>query len=213
MGVHPPLHAPPPPCPHACLRDPPPQVLQQRHERVAAEKEELESRFQKTVYAAQQRAGFKNVLLERKLSAAKDAVERKDAQLNEVLAQANLDTAVLGDVTSRLEDVVEAKNQQVRELQAELDKAVQRHTRSVQKFEGKLGEYGVPADELGFHVQLHGPREEEDGADEEQRTGTGAAAATAATGARSTSKAAASTRGDLTQVPPTAGMPQVGPAL
>lgn len=131
-------------------------------------------------------------------------MERKDAQLNEVLAQANLDTAVLGDVTSRLEDVVEAKNQQVRELQGELDKAVQRHTRTVQKFESKLGEYGVPSDELGFQVQLHGPREEEDGAGEEQRTGT--AAVSTAGGGRSTSKAAGSTRGDLTQVP------QVGPA-
>ena len=47
-------------------------------------------------------AGFKNLLLEKKLNALNEALEQKEAQLNEVLARANLDPSVLGQVSVRL---------------------------------------------------------------------------------------------------------------
>ena len=39
-----------------------------------------------------------------------DSLEKKDAQLNEILAASNLDPAALSVVTRKLEDVLDAKN-------------------------------------------------------------------------------------------------------
>ena len=79
-----------------------------------------------------------------------EALERKEAQLNEVLAQANLESAVVGDITSKLEDVVETRNQVIRDLQAELQRLLRSHARVVDGYEGKLREYGIPPEEVGF---------------------------------------------------------------
>ena len=51
----------------------------------------------------QQKSGFKNLLLERKLSALADNLEKKEAQLNEVLSATNMDPMALGAVTRKLE--------------------------------------------------------------------------------------------------------------
>jgi hypothetical protein len=95
-----------------------------------------------------------NLLLERKLTAVETGLEKTEAQLNEVIVQANLDSSVLGQVTSKLEDVIESKNQAVRDLQAELDRVVKAHQDVVKNFEKKLGEYSIPREELGFQPNI-----------------------------------------------------------
>lgn len=124
------------------------EVLQQRFERVKAERDELYARFNATLYEVQQKSGFENLLvraaapgccrgacrrprwdprvtargraqLEKKLEATSAAVEKKEVQLTEVLTAANLDTGVIGSVAKRLDDVVEAKDGQVRGRRAD----------------------------------------------------------------------------------------------
>lgn len=51
----------------------------------------------------QQKSGFKNLLLEKKLDALTDTLEKKEAQLNEVLSASNLDPSALSVVTRKLE--------------------------------------------------------------------------------------------------------------
>jgi hypothetical protein len=51
----------------------------------------------------QQKSSLKNLLLEKKLSALGDTLEKKEAQLNEVLTASNLDPAALSVVTRKLE--------------------------------------------------------------------------------------------------------------
>ena len=87
------------------------EVLMQRYKRVESERDSLYKKFHGAVFAVQQKSGFKNLLLEKKLSALESGLEKTEAQLNEVLAQAKLDSSVLGSVSSKLEDVIEAKNQ------------------------------------------------------------------------------------------------------
>jgi hypothetical protein len=141
---------------HAPHTYPPPsrQVLRQRSVVVTSERDALYNRFQATIYNVQQKSGFKNILLERKLAALGDALEAKEAQLNEVLVRANLDPAVLGQVRGRLDDIIEAKNQTVRDLQGELERVVGAHAELVRAAGVKLAEYGVPAEELGFQPRL-----------------------------------------------------------
>ena len=130
------------------------EVLLQRYEMVHAERDELYQRFQRTIYDVQQKSGFRNLLLERKLEAVAGELERQDAQLNEVLVSARLEPSVLGQVRTTLEDFVEAKNTKVRRLQAELQGLVEQHNDVIRAYDGKLEEYGIPVEELGFRPKF-----------------------------------------------------------
>ncbi|KAK3506860.1 hypothetical protein QTP70_029530 [Hemibagrus guttatus] len=50
---------------------------------VQQERDGLNQKFNEAILEVQQKSGFKNLLLERKLDALTDIVEKKDAQLNE----------------------------------------------------------------------------------------------------------------------------------
>lgn len=78
--------------------DPPTARLQ-----VQQERDELYRRFTAAVLEVQQKAGFKNLVLERKLQALSTAVERKEVQFSEVLAASNLDPTALTLVSRKLE--------------------------------------------------------------------------------------------------------------
>merc|ERR1711894_450679 len=79
------------------------EVLEQRFEKVQVERDELYTRFVKSIHEVQQKSNFKNLLLEKKLSALADTLEKKEAQLNEVLSASNLDPTALTVVTRKLE--------------------------------------------------------------------------------------------------------------
>ena len=61
-----------------------------------AERDELHSRFVSSILELQQKTGFKNVLLEKKLKALSELLEQRETQINEVLssAQSNPDAAL-----------------------------------------------------------------------------------------------------------------------
>lgn len=126
------------------------EVLEQRLARVKKERDELYSRFASSLYDVQQKAGFRNLLLEKKLEAAAEEVEKKGAALGEVLAAAKLDPTTLGAVEDRLEDVVQSKDSVIRELKVELQRVIAAHSRVLDAYGNKLDEYGIPTEELGF---------------------------------------------------------------
>ena len=96
------------------------EVLEQRFEKVQTERDNLYQRFVKAIHEVQQKYNFKNLLLEKKLSALADTLEKKEAQLNEVLSASNLDPTALTVVTRKLEDVLDSKNSAIKDLQYEL---------------------------------------------------------------------------------------------
>ena len=67
------------------------------------ERDELYRKFIKAIHEVQQKSNFKNLLLEKKLAALADTLEKKEAQLNEVLSASNLDPTALTVVTRKLE--------------------------------------------------------------------------------------------------------------
>ena len=67
------------------------------------ERDELYAKYVKSVHEVQQKTNFKNLLLEKKLGALADTLEKKEAQFNEVLAASNLDPSALSAVTRKLE--------------------------------------------------------------------------------------------------------------
>ncbi|XP_030099089.1 dynein regulatory complex subunit 4 isoform X3 [Mus musculus] len=96
------------------------EVLEQRFIKVQQEREELYRKFADAIQEVQQKTGFKNLLLERKLQALNAAVEKREVQFNEVLAASNLDPTALTLVSRKLEDVLESKNTTIKDLQYEL---------------------------------------------------------------------------------------------
>jgi len=89
-------------------------------------------------------------LLEKKLGTLADTLEKKDTQLNEVLAASNLDPSALSIVSRKLEDVLDSKNTTIKDLQLELSRVCQAHNHLLRTYESRLTQYGVPASELGF---------------------------------------------------------------
>ena len=93
------------------------EVLEQRFKKLETERDGLHKNFVSAVQEVVQKATFKKLLLERKVVALADSLEKKDAQLNEILAASNLDPAALSIVTRKLEDVLDAKNGAIKDLQ------------------------------------------------------------------------------------------------
>ncbi len=90
------------------------------------------------------------MVLEKKLETIQESLETKDAQINQLLAAAKIDPKTLGVIKSTLEEVENLKNEAIKEIQAELKKIREAHSNMVKTYEGKLSEFGIPVEELGF---------------------------------------------------------------
>lgn len=126
------------------------EVLQQRHAQVEREVADLNAQFRSAVDDVQQKSGLKTLLLDRKMDAMTRQLEQKDAELNEVLLHAKLEPALADRVKGRLEDVMARKAQDARDLDRELALVLQLQKDLATAVRGKMGEYGLPLDELGF---------------------------------------------------------------
>lgn len=126
------------------------EVLEQRFIKVQQEREELYRKFADAIQEVQQKTGFKNLLLERKLQALNAAVEKREVQFNEVLAASNLDPTALTLVSRKLEDVLESKNTTIKDLQYELARVCKAHNDLLRTYEAKLLAFGIPLDNVGF---------------------------------------------------------------
>ncbi|KAM9607751.1 dynein regulatory complex subunit 4 [Trichechus inunguis] len=126
------------------------EVLEQRFIKVQQERDQLYQKFTAAIQEVQQKTGFKNLVLERKLKALSTAVEQKEAQLNEVLATSNLDPSALTIVSRKLEDILESKNSTIKDLQYELARVCKAHNDLLRTYEAKLLAFGIPLDNVGF---------------------------------------------------------------
>ncbi|NXW48394.1 DRC4 protein, partial [Nyctiprogne leucopyga] len=126
------------------------EVLEQRFSKVQAERDELYQKFTKAINEVQQKTGFKNLLLERKLKGLLSVLEKKEMELSEVLAASNLNPSALSLVSQKLEDVLSSKNATIQDLQLQLARVCKAHNDILQTFEAKLTAFGIPLDNLGF---------------------------------------------------------------
>lgn len=126
------------------------EVMQQRFEQVKDERDELEAEFQRCVFEVKQRAGFKNLLLERKMGAMDTVLEAKTAALNEVLTQANVEQ--FAPTSGRTDVVLGEKDARSRMLRAQLQALVARQNQMVDIYEEQMAAHAVPLEELGFEI-------------------------------------------------------------
>uniref|UniRef100_A0A667XWY2 Dynein regulatory complex subunit 4 n=1 Tax=Myripristis murdjan TaxID=586833 RepID=A0A667XWY2_9TELE len=126
------------------------EVLQQTFNKVQLERDELYRKFTQAIQEVQERSGFKNVLLERKLGALTDTLEKKEAQLYAVLSASNMDQTALAGVTGKLEEVLDSKNVSIKDLQYEIARVCKAHNDLLRTYEAKLRAFGIPVEELDF---------------------------------------------------------------
>lgn len=126
------------------------EVLEQRFLKVQQERDELYRKFTAAILEVQQKVGFKNLILERKLQALSAVVEKKEVQLSEVLAASNMDPEALTLVSQKLEDVLDSKNDTIKDLQYELARVCKAHNDLLRTYEAKLLAFGIPLDNVGF---------------------------------------------------------------
>ncbi|XP_065519987.1 dynein regulatory complex subunit 4 [Lathamus discolor] len=126
------------------------EVLEQRFIKVQVERDELYQKFTKAIHEVQQKTGFKNLLLERKLTGLLGILEKKEVELSEVFAASKLDQGALTLVSHKLEDVLNSKNATIKDLQLQLARVCKAHNDMLQTFEAKLTAFGIPLDNLGF---------------------------------------------------------------
>ncbi|NXQ69877.1 DRC4 protein, partial [Quiscalus mexicanus] len=126
------------------------EVLEQRFSQVQEERDDLYQNFTRAINEVQQKTGYKNLLLERKLHGLLTLLEQKEVELSEVLAASNLDPSALSLVSHKLEDVLNSKNATIQDLQIQLARVCKAHNDMLQTFEAKLTAFGIPLDNLGF---------------------------------------------------------------
>ena len=66
------------------------------------------------------------------------------------MQSATEDDAVVEAYVRKLEDVLDAKNAAIKDLQYELARACKAHNDVIRAYESKLREFGIPLEELGF---------------------------------------------------------------
>ncbi|GAA6074505.1 dynein regulatory complex subunit 4-like [Tachysurus ichikawai] len=114
-------------------------VLEEAFIMVQQKRDDLNKKFNKVTLELQQKNGFKNLLLEKKLNALNDTVVAKETQLNEVLAACNLQPSALNVVTHKLvrhmRNLVETMKADIEKGSSYLDqpKMLKYHYKTLQK--------------------------------------------------------------------------------
>lgn len=83
--------------------------------------------------------------MEKKVESLKENLEKKELQVNEILKATNLDPVALSNLAKKLEDVLNSKNDQIKDLQYELakvSKSQKVNEAKLKQFLGADGEEG-----------------------------------------------------------------------
>lgn len=124
------------------------EVIEQSHKVVQKERDDLYQKYEKSIHDVQQKTMFKNQLLETKVLALNETIERKDAQLRHILQSVNLPQEALEDIACEAEDIVEDKRRTIRDLQFENEKSRKAYQTLVDFVQSKLQQYGIHPEEF-----------------------------------------------------------------
>lgn len=86
------------------------EVLSQRFTKIEAERNELFAKFESSVQEVQQKTGLKKMLLEKKVEALNQALEKKQTQLAEVVVAANMESGTLQNVRTHSDCITCSQN-------------------------------------------------------------------------------------------------------
>mmetsp|Transcript_3129 Transcript_3129/g.6121 ORF Transcript_3129/g.6121 Transcript_3129/m.6121 type:complete len:454 (+) Transcript_3129:31-1392(+) len=126
------------------------EVLTQKIEEIVAKEEKVKKRLARDISEVQQKEGFKNLLLEKKIETMNADIDTTNAALKEIMNSTQLPPEVIGNLKFTVEDVVAERT---KEIEKEQDKRVQlrkAYYDTIKTYETLLKKYNIPLEELGF---------------------------------------------------------------
>lgn len=126
------------------------EELFEKYREAEAETGDLGTKYELALGGIKEKADYKNVHLDQRLQAFEEHLQRKEAQLNEVLRRVDLDPRFVADISKKIEDSLEVKNTILKNLKYSLAHATKAYNDAIRVYEAKLEEFGIPAEELGF---------------------------------------------------------------
>ncbi|XP_026215142.1 dynein regulatory complex subunit 4-like [Anabas testudineus] len=136
------------------------ELLLQAFEKVQQERDELLRRQTEAILEVQQKSGLKELLLERKMAALTETLEKKEAQLCAALSASNLDPAAGSRSANKLQEILESKHVTISSLQDDLVRQCKDYDDLLLTCQQRLRAQGVPLYEFPFRSSeqiLNGP--------------------------------------------------------
>ncbi|KAM4595194.1 dynein regulatory complex subunit 4 [Fundulus diaphanus] len=96
------------------------ELLLQAFQKVQQERDELLKRQTESLLDVQQRSGLKKMLLQKKLAALTEALEKKEAQLSAALSVCSSEPTERSNAVNKLEEILESKRVSLEALQQDL---------------------------------------------------------------------------------------------
>ncbi|XP_042291935.1 dynein regulatory complex subunit 4-like [Thunnus maccoyii] len=125
------------------------ELLLQAFEKVQRERDELLQKQTQLILDVQQKSGLKELLLERKLAALTETLEKKEAQLYAALSASNVDQTA-GSAAIKLEEILESKRVAIKALQDDLARDSQEYDNLLHTCKERLKDLGVPLYDFPF---------------------------------------------------------------
>ncbi|MEQ2252829.1 hypothetical protein ILYODFUR_025861 [Ilyodon furcidens] len=97
------------------------ELLLQAFQKVQEERDELLKRQTESILDIQQRSGLKKILLQKKLAAVTETLEKKEAQLSTALSVCSIEPTARSNAVCKLEEILESKRISMDALQQDLD--------------------------------------------------------------------------------------------
>ncbi|XP_014851266.1 PREDICTED: growth arrest-specific protein 8 [Poecilia mexicana] len=101
------------------------ELLLQAFQKMQEERDELLRRQTQSILDVQQRSGLKKILLQRKLEALSQTLEKKEAQLSAALSVCSVEPTARSNAANKLQEILESKRTAMEALQLDLDQGAQ----------------------------------------------------------------------------------------
>ncbi|XP_076593709.1 dynein regulatory complex subunit 4-like [Chaetodon auriga] len=124
------------------------EALEQKFSKLQLERDELYKTFTQNIQNAQHKADMRSALLERKLKALTDSLEKTRAQLCAVLSASNMDQTALGGLTNKVEENLDSFNNSIKNLKIKKCQISQARKDLLLTYGAKQRALGVPVEEL-----------------------------------------------------------------
>ncbi|XP_031732469.1 dynein regulatory complex subunit 4-like isoform X2 [Anarrhichthys ocellatus] len=126
------------------------ELLLQAFEKVQQERDELLKKQTEVILDIRQKSGLKQLLLERKLAALTETVEKKEAQLCAALSASNIDQTAGSRAANKLQGMLESKQATIEALQSDLARDCTEYDDLLQTCKEKLKDLDVPLFDFPF---------------------------------------------------------------
>ena len=126
------------------------EVTLQRTSYLEKEKHQYLDKYKTRLHVVEQKAGLRNLILEKKFTSLEENLEIKEVQLKELLRKTSLNINETNLINTTLEELELIKEELINQLEDELNKIKSTHVNMIKTYEAKLIEFGIPVEEIGF---------------------------------------------------------------